>query len=80
MRAVKLSVVLLCLIAAGIVFRYGSVDPCAWLVHDWSAKSGMPEIVARGLVFAKLRTPEPSAQRCVTELVDLHINGIDAGR
>ena len=77
MTWLKIAVLVIGMVAVGVFIRYGSADPCDWLVHDMSAKSGMPKLVIDGILLAQFRGDEPTIGTCASRWVDLHINGLE---
>lgn len=77
MTWVKIAVLVIVVIVVGFFIRYGSGHPCDWLVHDLSAKSGMPQLVIEGVLLAQFRGEDPTARICLSRWVDLHVNGLE---
>ncbi len=73
----KIAVLVIVMIVVGFFIRYGSGHPCDWLVHDLSAKSGMPQLVIEGVLLAQFRGEDPTVGTCLSRWVDLHVNGVE---
>lgn len=77
MTWLKIAVLVIVMIVVGFFIRYGSGHPCDWLVHDLSAKSGMPQLVIEGVLLAQLKGEDPTIGTCVSRWADLHVNGVE---
>lgn len=58
----------------GLLFRYGSVDPCEWLRYDMTAKTGLPRIMVDAAVQIKLKG-DMGAGNCFGEWLRFHKDG-----
>lgn len=72
------------LVIAGLVatfVRYGSVNPCEWLILDTARLRGLPLIVAETRVRAAFMvrgTTSPGYTQCLTAWWDLRADGASA--
>lgn len=77
--AVGFALVVAALVATFV--RYGSVDPCEWLILDTARLRELPLIVAETRVRAAFMvrgTTQPGYTACLTAWWDLRANGADA--
>ncbi len=70
----KIAVLIAAIALGGFLFRYGSVDPCDWLRHDMTAKTGLPRIMIDAAVQVKLKG-EVTAGNCFGEWLRFHKDG-----
>ncbi len=62
------------------LWRYGSYDPCDWLMQDVAANTGVPLNLVSGMMRKRLKGQEPTATQCFEGWVELHTKGLQPFR
>lgn len=83
MKYLGLALALTAAAAGATLWRYGSLDPCAWLERDTARSTGLPDMIAQARIRAQFLLDgivEPDAGQCLTAWWDLRAEDAGAAR
>jgi hypothetical protein len=56
---------LILLVALAIFVRYGSANPCEWMLHEKAEKSGVPRVLSEFILENHPRAGTWTSKRCL---------------